>query len=172
MSKKPGRPPIPSKLTPERQDRIVSAVKAGNYLETAARFAGIDPSTLHGWMAKGRTEVASRDNGHDPDPMQDVYVNLLEAVEGAKAEAEVRAVAMIQRAAADGTWSAAAWYLERSAPYRWGRFQRAEVSGPEGGPINVSGSGEEALLAALERFINDDSDDGTQVDGRGSEPDA
>ena len=44
----------PSKLTPETQNRIVQAARAGNYREAAARSAGIAPSTLYDWLSRGR----------------------------------------------------------------------------------------------------------------------
>lgn len=157
----------PTKLNEERQARIVQAIRAGNYLETAAHFAGVSPSALHLWMSRGRTEAARIDEGEEPDANEAPYLSLMEAVESARAESEVRAIALIQRAANDGTWQAAAWYLERSAPHRWGRLQRAEISGPQGGPIATASRGEEALVAALERFVNDsvDADGSNEVDG-------
>jgi hypothetical protein len=35
----------PSKLTPEVEERILKALRAGNYATAAARYAGIHPST-------------------------------------------------------------------------------------------------------------------------------
>jgi hypothetical protein len=40
------------------------------------------------------------------------FLEFLEAVEKARASAELRAVAQIQKAASEGTWQAASWYLE------------------------------------------------------------
>ena len=36
-------------------------------------------------------------------------------------------------------WRAAMTYLERRFPDRWGRRQRHEVSGPDGGAIAIAG---------------------------------
>jgi hypothetical protein len=58
-----GRPAL---LTPERQDRIVQAVKAGNYLKVAAQWAGVGESTLRVWLQRGRRASAAVD-AHDPD---------------------------------------------------------------------------------------------------------
>lgn len=101
-----GKTGRPSKLTDERVERILEAIRAGNYIETAARIAGIAPSTLHQWR-------------HD-------FPDFAEAVEKARAEAEGRNVAIVQRAAMS-TWQAAAWWLERSFPARFGRRDRMEV---------------------------------------------
>ena len=48
----------PSKLTPELMERIVRAVRAGNYPKVAARAAGISPTTYYRWMSEG--EKATR----------------------------------------------------------------------------------------------------------------
>lgn len=117
-----------TKLTPEVQERIVSALRAGNYMDTAAQYAGIGESTLHRWIATGREEDAP-----------EIYKEFREAVERARAEAEVRNVHLIQQAAQGGTWQAAAWFLERSHPGKWGRREKVEMSGPDGGPITLTG---------------------------------
>ena len=130
----------PSKLTPQTHDKIVNAVKAGNYLETAARYAGIDQSTLHRWLNKGK----------DPDAEPE-YRQFCEAVESAKAEAEARNVALIQQSANAGTWQAAAWFLERTAHARWGRKQSVEVTGANGEAlqVDVDASALEAKVRAI-----------------------
>lgn len=112
----------PTKLTPEVQDRIIQALKAGNYVETAVEYAGIGKTTFYRWMEQGAK--ASRG----------IYREFRDAVMRARAEAEARNVAIIQQAAPDD-WRAAAWWLERAFPDRWGARQKLEHSGPDGAPI-------------------------------------
>ena len=95
------------RLTPEVQERIATALRAGSYLEEAAQLAGVSPSTLHAWLAKGRTARSGQ------------FLEFLELVHGAIAQAEVAAVARIF-AASQTDWRAAAWWLERGpAGARW-----------------------------------------------------
>ena len=98
----------PTKLTSEVQEQIVTAIRAGNYIETAAAYAGIDKSTLYDWLRRGARSPRGP------------YRGFSNAVKKALAEAEVRDVALIAKA---GTkeWQAAAWRLERKFPDRWGR---------------------------------------------------
>ena len=42
----------------------------------------------------------------------------------------LRNVTIIQQAAGNGQWQAAAWWLERSMPNQYGRKIQAEVSAP------------------------------------------
>lgn len=105
-----GRP----KLDPAVTQRIVDLVRAGNHLEVAATAAGIHRSTLHRWLKAGKKQLRGR------------YRKLLESVEKAQAEAEARDVAIVAKAAPED-WKAAAWRLERRAPWRYGFRVQLEV---------------------------------------------
>lgn len=123
--------------TPERIKRIADYIRAGNYAEVASRVGGISEATYYNWLKRGEA-------GEKP------YVEFLEAVKEAEAEAEARNIALIQRAAQNGTWQAAAWYLERKHGKRWRRSSEVEVSGD--GAITLSG------LAELLRGDDDATD--------------
>ncbi|MGA2976364.1 MAG: hypothetical protein ABSF77_13725 [Spirochaetia bacterium] len=100
-----GRPP---KLTAKVQADIVTAIRAGNYVETAAAFAGITKKTLYEWVKKGARREGRK------------YIEFLNAVRRADAEAELRDVATIE-GASRASWQAAAWRLERKHSKKWGR---------------------------------------------------
>lgn len=127
-----------TKLTTERQAQIVEALRNGNYIETAARYAGITPQAFWKWMKRGTEERQAIEDGADPNPDEEIYVDFVDAVEKARGQSEMRNVGLIQKAAVDGTWQAAAWFLERSYPKRWGRSDRLEHVGADGGPVAVS----------------------------------
>lgn len=112
-----------SKLTPELQERIVAFLRAGNYVETASACAGIHKDTFYEWCKKGR-------KGEEP------FAAFVEAVDRAIAESEARDVALIGKAATVN-WQAAAWRLERKMPHKWGRHERHELTGANGGPIEM-----------------------------------
>jgi len=115
-----------SKLTPERQKLFVDAVSAGNYIETAAELAGVTNVTFYNWMKRGRQTQSGK------------YFEFLNAIKKAEARAEVMRVSRIAKAGQEGNWQADAWYLERRYPDRWGRRQRLEHTGKNGGPIIVT----------------------------------
>lgn len=124
-----------STLTDEVQERICSALRAGNYQETAVRYAGVSESVYYKWLKMGRDAMDKEDR----TPLEARCVEFVDAVEKARADAEVRNVHHIQQAAQGGTWQASAWFLERSFPARWGRREKVEHSGPDGGPITLQG---------------------------------
>ena len=139
-----------TKLNPERQARIVEALTNGNYIETSARYAGITPAGMYKWINRGNEERQRIADGEKPRLTETIFVDFVEAVEKARAQAEMRNVGLIQKAAMDGTWQASAWYLERSYPKRWGRSDRVEHTGADGGPVEVSVSLDELESKVVE----------------------
>lgn len=128
--------PRPTKLTPKLQEQVVGYLRAGAYVETAAAAAGISKETLYSWLRRGAADEVP-------------FAAFAEAVEEAQALAEMRDLALIGKAA-ETEWTAAAWRLERKFPSRYGRRQAVEVSGPEGGPIQINDA-RTRILAILAR---------------------
>jgi len=148
---KNGEPPKtgrPTKLTPEVQDAILRALRAGNYMETAAAFGGVHKDTLYDWLKRGRADIVKgKEDG--------LYASFVRALDKAVADGEVRDVAIIAeaaqgrpaqldrdgnviRAAVPPQWTASAWRLERRWPKKWGRFDRVGVEGSEGAePVHI-----------------------------------
>lgn len=106
----------PDKLTPERQQRIVTAIRAGNTREAAAGYGGVHAATLYRWLAKGKV-------ARNGSKCRELY----EAVKDAENECELTSVAII-RAAAQRHWTAAAWWLERRRPDQWGRKESLDIT--------------------------------------------
>lgn len=108
----------PTKRTPEREQRLLTALAAGNTRKAACHYAGIDLHTLGRWM-----QIAT----------------FATAIEKAETDAEVRFVAQIAKAAQDGTWQAAAWWLERRRPLDYGRtWLTASEDAVEAPPMHVT----------------------------------
>lgn len=105
----------PTKFTQERADRIVQALRDGNFRITAAALAGVSRHTLKSWLARGRAQRRGR------------YRDFLVRVARAEAEAEADDVRLIHDAATAGDWRAAAWKLGRRHPERWGRRRELHV---------------------------------------------
>lgn len=117
----------PTKLDERTQEKIISAIKAGNYIETAAAYAGISKNTLYEWLKRGEREKqrVEKSNKAKIKKSEEIYVIFTDAVEKALAEAEMRDVLIIGKAA-EKEWQAAAWRLERKFPDRWGRKLNVE----------------------------------------------
>ena len=137
-------------LEPQLVSRIVTYIKAGAYLETAAAAAGVVKSTLHRWLRRGA-------EGEEP------FASFADAVHAALAEAEIRDLARIDRAA-ETQWQAAAWKLERRNPKMWGRREYTELTGADGGPIKYEQFSESELDAEIKRL----SAEIEEAEGRGA----
>lgn len=159
----------PTKLSQQLQATIVEQIKAGNYIETAAAYAGINKSTLYDWLKRGGRELQrlAQNPRAKIKKSEAPFVEFSNAVEQAQAFAESRDVVLIANAAKTD-WRAAAWRLERKFPKKWGRQERVEVSGPEGGPIETKPdlsklSDEE--LAVLYGLVSKAAADPSESDG-------
>ena len=148
MSTKPRKAGRPTVLTDEVQERIITAIKAGSYLDDAAAYAGISYRVVFDWLAKGN-DAQQRIQAGDTDLADNdhKYLQFMQAVENARAQAVVRNVGIIQSAAQNGQWQAAAWYLERTNPRKWGRHETVEITGADGGAIQVEHSVKDTLAA-------------------------
>lgn len=137
-------------LSEEMIDRITTAVASGNYLDDSARYVGIGERTLFNWLARGREALDQAEGDmHAVEESETLFAQLWQAVEKARSHAVVRNVALIQKAAED-SWQAAAWYLERTNPKKWGRHETVELTGADGGAIQVEVSAKETLRAKFE----------------------
>ena len=135
----------PTKFDSGLADKIISAIKAGGYVETAAAFAGVNKDTFYAWLKRGAAEKSGP------------FKEFSDAIGRAIAESEMRYVSVVAKAASgyevvrertvidmgpDGkphtttttdkshefNPPAAMWWLERRFPRRWGRMERPEIS--------------------------------------------
>ena len=172
-------------------DRIIAAVRAGNYLETAAALAGVRVATIRDWLYTGNATLRALANGaeqHELPHHHIRYAEFADAIARAEAEAEAEDVARLQllargqatttkevtveRRNADGELverttrsetetlapdsAALRWRLERRHPRRWQGSQRVELTGEEGGPIELTvAEKRDAVLDTLSRLASE-----------------
>lgn len=117
----------PTKLTPETHKAIVEAIGLGATYATAAACAGVSYDTFNEWMKAG--DSATRNNK---------FSEFSEAVRRAEAECKYKATKVIIKAMADGEWKAALEFLRRRDRAEWGDNIKQELTGKDGGPIDVA----------------------------------
>lgn len=105
----------PSKLTDELTDQLAAIFREGQTsIESACALVGITGRTFHKWMKRGQED--------DPE-----YVQFVQTIEKARAQAVQGYLGVIKNAADSGTWQAAAWWLERVLPAQYGRKTTVET---------------------------------------------
>lgn len=102
---------------------IESAVLAGNWIETAAAYAGVHRRSLYRWLRRG--DECSDLSPDELTPLDRLCVELQRRVSLAEALIEDECARTLAR---HQEWRARAWYLERRFPARWGRQPEDRVS--------------------------------------------
>jgi transposase len=134
--------------------RLCTALGLGATFRLACRFAGISESTFYQWrnqtpgplryprqMAPELVDLRNKTQGMEFEEIIQFY----------RAEACVKWLAKIEKAATDGNWTAAAWKLERLFPEDYGRSVRdIRISGSDGGPVQSEVKTEKPDLSVLD----------------------
>ncbi len=113
--------PRKSKLTSELIKEAYKLVAAGNYIKDVYPILGIDESTWYRWLSEGEKAKSG------------LKREFYETIKKAEKDAIARNVALIQRAAQEGNWQAAAWWLERKYFEDWGRKDKVDLSADKDG---------------------------------------
>ena len=106
------------------QEKICKGIQLGLKYEQAALAAGISERTLYNWKKRGKNAKSGK------------YFQFVQALKKAEAEGEGMLVTRIQKAAQE-TWQAAAWILERRHPERWARTTKNEIMGKDGSELAI-----------------------------------
>ena len=115
----------PALLRDGMVDKLCEALLGGNTIKNSCALASIDETTYHRYIAEGR-------HAEEGSPLEKFCTRVRAAI----AEAEQRAVLLIQ-IAAKKNWQAAAWFLERRSPKEWGRTDRMRLGSDEESPLVV-----------------------------------
>jgi len=102
----------------EEVERLIQAIRLGATYKNACNFAGMNFGTFRRWMEKGEKEASGK------------WHEFFCAVRKAEGEALVNWLALVEKAARDGDWKAAAWKIERRYPAEYGK-NKIEVSDKE-----------------------------------------
>jgi hypothetical protein len=151
----------PTKLTQELQSQIVAAIQHGCYVETAAQMVGVAKQTFYDWLKKG---ARAADTKGKLTAAERRHLEFSDAVKRAMAQSEFRDIHVIDQAAQQGQWQAAAWKLERKHHARWGR--KVAVTDEEGG--NFFDGMARAWATALETEAHSQEELPRSTNGSGS----
>lgn len=106
----------PTTLDESTARTILDALRAGCSIRVACKAAGVGQTTFKTWVARGKSRA-------DEDAP---YRAFRADVRKARSAGEAAALKVIHEAMPDH-WQAAAWFLERSKPARWGKVDRIKA---------------------------------------------
>lgn len=180
-------------------EQMLSSIRAGNYVETAAAAAGIAKETYYEWL---RVAANARAKHGRPTKHEARCIEFSDAVAAAAAQSEAMQVSLLEQLSRGGIEIATTtvkidkdgnaietttktehtlpdvraitWRLERRFSKRWGQRGSLEVTGADGGAIKVeTDTARDVIRRELEKMA--DRMAATQpppVDGAEPEPPA
>jgi hypothetical protein len=104
----------PSKLTAETVKSLCDSITLGVPYKHACVGAGIKYSTFRRWMVEG--EAANSGEKRE----------FYDSIKNAEAQGMRNNLAIITKAAREGSWQGSAWILERRYPEEFGRKERID----------------------------------------------
>ena len=127
----------PTKLTPEVMEEIVRNMASCAHPAIAAGCAGVGARTFHTWMQRGKAEASS------------IYGEFRHRILKAAKTSEMRLAARI---AASPDTNDAKWMLTHRFPKRWAEKTRHEITGANGGPMELNVDVRADLLDRVNRI--------------------
>ena len=126
-------------LQPDLEQTLLDYIRIGTPVRVAVASAGVSNQTFYSWVNRGIAERERMKMIKDAknNPSEVIFLEFLDKVERAKAEAITKKVAVIAKSGNDGDWRAAAWWLERQMPEEFGKTDRVEIGGTNGEPIKI-----------------------------------
>ncbi|KKN36422.1 hypothetical protein LCGC14_0773640 [marine sediment metagenome] len=126
----------PSKLTPEREEKLLNFIRMGLPIIRACQACGIHVDTYYEWIKKG-------------EDGKEIYSEFSDALREAEASAQAVLVQKLQTEGSSTSWQ---FILDRRWPDEWGRRDRHEHSGPDGGPVEHIHDVKQATIDALKKL--------------------
>lgn len=135
--KSAGRPTV--LLEQVKEQTFLDYIRIGTPVRKAVIASGIAEKTFYNWMSRGMAERErlSLNPSAKENATEVVFLQFLQRVEQARAEAIAKKVAVIAKSGNDGDWRAAAWWLERQVPEEFGKTDKFEIGGTNGEAIKV-----------------------------------
>lgn len=136
------------RFKPSIVDDLIKNFENGCNIQTACQLTGIATSTFGNWRYAAETLEREQPAGWEKTLDWKFWVKVMKA----RAVAKRRNLVLIQGAAQDGNWNAAAWWLERSFPKEFGRVSTHEVTGANGSQLQTG------VVAVISDEALDDDD--------------
>ncbi len=139
MTAQKGQPRAVVRIPEEKREKVLELARRGRPLDLIADVLGISRSTIHNATMRAREALARREAGEalsDDDATELAFIARLLA---ARAERAFELQDGVEAGGGDVDWRALAWSLERMQPEAFGSRSKTEVTGADGGPVQIEG---------------------------------
>jgi len=123
-------------MNEEQREKLLQAIRAGTDLDTSCHYAGLSIASIYRDLERGKAAAEVEQSGHSVDEGDEPYLQFWKELTSARADSIVRNVASVQQAARNGSWQAAAWWLERAVPESYSKTStdrpRKPIDNPRG----------------------------------------
>ena len=113
-----------------QREKLLLAVRSGTDLDTSCHYAGLSVAEVYRDLERGKAESSRLHDGDEPKKSEEWFLQFWRDLSTARADAIVRNVASVQQAAQNGSWQAAAWWLERVVPEAYSKTSQERQRKP------------------------------------------
>lgn len=134
-----GQPRAIARVPEGKRAKVLELARKGRPIELVADVLGISRETIRNATARARDALARQEAGEALSDEDASELEFVSALLVARAERAFELQDGVEAGGGEVDWRALAWSLERSQPDVFGTRTRTEVTGAEGGPVQIEG---------------------------------
>lgn len=131
-------------MTPEVVQEMLDGIALGMHYEEVADLCGKGRNTIWRWMTSAERAV---EDGTATEEQAEFW----NAVKKAQAKGVHRRLNRIVEG--DNGWQGSAWIQERRFRQKWGQTVKQEISGPNGGPVEIANMTPEQRATRMQEIV-------------------
>tara|TARA_B100000073_G_C23427592_1_gene449871 strand:- start:139 stop:618 length:480 start_codon:yes stop_codon:yes gene_type:complete len=127
----------PVKISAQKIEQIVQALRLGYFQEDAAKAVGISPATYFNWRKRGKEAFEKKEQGKVVPEKDKIFLELFDVTEKARTEILGYYLSVNRQQAQEGNLRAVHWFLEKSFPDKYGNRVALDVGLQDNNEIEV-----------------------------------
>jgi len=137
MSARPGQPRAIARVPESKRAKVLELARKGRPLDLIADLLGISRETIRNATARAREALARQEAGEALSEADASELEFVSALLAARAQRAFELQDGVEAGGGEVDWRALAWSLERMQPDVYGSRSRTEITGAEGGPVQI-----------------------------------
>lgn len=134
-----GRPRAIARVPESKRAKVLELARQGRPLDLIADLLGISRETIRNATARAREALARQEAGEALSEADASELEFVSALLAARAQRAFELQDGVEAGGGDVDWRALAWSLERMQPDVFGTRSKTEITGADGGPVQIEG---------------------------------